>query len=625
MKLAAPLGFLGLLAIIGLILIYILKPKYQDKKVSSTYIWKLSLKYAKRKVPWQWLKNSLLFVIQLLIFVAFAFMLTRPNVVLASTQGEKIVILDVSASMTAELDETGPFERAKKEIASLADATIGNGDKFTVIIAADEASFAVRRTDSAGFVKQKLSETDCTLAEPNIAAAMELAEVVLVENPYAELHLYTDHDYEDSGRVTVHNMSKNEWNVAIVDLTAKRVNGKYVFTAEIASYGKSSEFSVGLNVDGKAQVPKLALCEANGTVSVVWDNLNVTAYEKAKITLQGVADTFLYDNEFQLFNSNTERFQVQLVSDDPGFLMRSLLAVGTCDLTIVNENTPAQTSGFDLYVYDGYLPDEKPTDGTVWLVNPPFDNVETSGALLNDWGLSFKARHAGGEFKLSSSGVSSETYNTIMRSVFLSNVLVTEYSEIDSYDGYESIMLCNGNPILLTKNDDGLKTVVLGFDIHKSDLPINPYFPILVKNICSYALTPTVAGTVYTVGDTVRINAKADTVSMTLKAVYVDGSEEEKQISASSVDFDAIAPGAYTVTQVLGNGRIVTNNFYVRISKGESAFGQAETTLKNPVVFTDGVENINSKKDTKEIFIYLAAAMLVIVCIEWGLQYREQF
>ncbi|MCH5156516.1 MAG: VWA domain-containing protein [Clostridiales bacterium] len=623
MKLAAPLGFLGLLSIIGLILIYILKPKYQDKKVSSTYIWKLSLKYAKRKVPWQWLKSSLLFIIQLFIFVAFAFMLTRPNVVLASTHGEKIIVLDASASMTAETSETSPFERSKKEIASLADATIGSGNKFTVIIAADEASFAVRRTDSAGFVRQKLSEVDCTLTEPNITAAMELAEVVLVENPYAEVHLYTDHDYDDSGKVTVHNMSKNEWNVAILDLTAKRVDGKYVFTAEIASYGQSSEFSVGLNVDGKAQVPKLASCSANGTVKVVWDNLNVTGYENAKVSLQGVTDTFSYDNDFQLFNSNTERFQVQLVSDDPGFLLRSLQAVGTCDVIVVNESTPAQTSGFDLYVYDGYLPEDRPTDGTVWLVNPPFDEVEYSGALLKDWGLSFNSRRVG-KFNLSSSGGTSETYKTIMRSVSLSNVLVTEFSEIETFDGYETIMLCDGNPILLAKNDDGLKTVVLGFDIHKSDIAINPYFPILVKNICTYALTPTVAGTIYTAGDTVRINARANAVSMTVKAVYANGTEEEKQISAYSIDLESLAPGSYTVTQVLSSGRIVTNNFFVRISQGESAFGRTEAILKNPVVFTDGVENTDSK-DTKEIYIYLAAAMLVIVCIEWGLQYREQF
>ena len=39
-----PLGFLGLIGLIALILIYIIKPNYQQKLISTTYIWKLSLK-----------------------------------------------------------------------------------------------------------------------------------------------------------------------------------------------------------------------------------------------------------------------------------------------------------------------------------------------------------------------------------------------------------------------------------------------------------------------------------------------------------------------------------------------------------------------------------------------------
>lgn len=633
MKLALPLGLLGLLAIIGLILIYILKPKYQDKKVSSTYIWKLSLKYAKRKVPWQWLKNSLLFIVQLLIFTAFAFMLARPYIVLASTQGEKIVILDASASMAATTGSTTRFDRAKSEITSLADATIDNGNKFTVIIAGNEATFAVRRTDNTSFVRQKLTEADCTLAEPNIDGAMELAEQVLEENPSAEVHIYTDHDYKDSGRVTVHNLSKNEWNVAILDLSVKRVDGKYAFTANIASYGKEAEFSIGLAIDGKNQVPKFATCEANGTVSVVWDKLNVTSYANAKVSLQGVADTFVYDNEYQIFNTNAERFQVQLVSDDPGFLRRSLSAVGTCDVVVVDKSDDSgednefkvteQTSGFDLYVYDGYLPEVKPTDGAVWLINSPFDDASKI-VLQRDWGLFFSGKNKG-EYNLSWSGVASDTYNTIARSVSLSGIRVTEYSQVANFDeGYETIMLCDDNPILLTKNDDGLKTVVLGFDIHVSTFPINPYFALLVRNICNYTLTPTVEGTLYTVGDTVKINSKVNAASVTLKATYLDGSESDNQI-VGSADFEPLAPGVYTVTQVLRSGRIVTDTFYVRVAANESTFDKTEATLKNPVAFTDGSEITISDKDTKEIFIYLAAAMLVIVCIEWGLQYREQF
>ena len=44
-----PLGFLGLIGLLILLLIYILKPNYQNKFISSTFVWKLSLKYKKKR------------------------------------------------------------------------------------------------------------------------------------------------------------------------------------------------------------------------------------------------------------------------------------------------------------------------------------------------------------------------------------------------------------------------------------------------------------------------------------------------------------------------------------------------------------------------------------------------
>ena len=66
-ELLMPLGLLGLLGIAVLIIIYILKPNYQQKIVSSTYVWKLSLKYRKRRIPIQRFRNILTFICQMLI------------------------------------------------------------------------------------------------------------------------------------------------------------------------------------------------------------------------------------------------------------------------------------------------------------------------------------------------------------------------------------------------------------------------------------------------------------------------------------------------------------------------------------------------------------------------------
>ena len=48
MSLLTPIGLLGFIGLVILFIIYIIKPNYQNKIISSTYVWTLSLKYRKK-------------------------------------------------------------------------------------------------------------------------------------------------------------------------------------------------------------------------------------------------------------------------------------------------------------------------------------------------------------------------------------------------------------------------------------------------------------------------------------------------------------------------------------------------------------------------------------------------
>ena len=74
-----PLGLLGLLGIPIIILIYLLKSKYVSKPVSSTFIWKRSLRYVKRKIPLNFIM-SLILILQILTVIAATFAITRPTI-----------------------------------------------------------------------------------------------------------------------------------------------------------------------------------------------------------------------------------------------------------------------------------------------------------------------------------------------------------------------------------------------------------------------------------------------------------------------------------------------------------------------------------------------------------------
>ncbi len=613
MKLAVPLGLLGLIAIAVLILIYIFKPKYQDKKFSSTYIWKLSLKYAKRKVPLQWLQSSLLLIVQILILALIALAMATPTVELDTKTGEKIIVLDASASMTVSTGGTSRFDRAKDRIIKAVDETTEE-HKISIILADDDAKFLIRRSDSASYAKQKLFEAECTLEQPDIAAAMKLAEGVLAENPAAEVVFYTDTDYGDSGKVKVVNVSSGEWNAAVLDFSAKRDKGRYVFTAKVASYGRAADIPVGLTVDGKELLPKLASCDADGVSEVVWDSLDVGAYDSAEVHLTA-DDGSAYDNDFYIYSPTAELFKVQLMSDNGGFLYSALRATEKCRIVQPNDTTPAETSGFDLYIYDGYSPDVMPTDGAVWIINPKNDLPASCGLTVG--------RKNSGDYTLAAAS-GSQTAKGILQSLRPSGIKVTEYTTITGYEGYESVMTINGDPALLVRNDNGLKTVVLAFDLHYADFPILADFPLLIDNLTKYSMSNTVDKTLYTAGDTVVLNAKADTRLMTVNAKYGDGSADEKSYIEYPVEIEAEKPGVYSVMQTTASGRTIESAFFVRIAEDESA-DKVQATLVNPVTPYGTGTDTTVKNNTENITFYFIIAILVLLVVEWGLQYREQY
>jgi len=104
MKLLTPLGLLGLISLLILLIIYIIKPNYQQKRISSTFIWKLSLRYRKKKIPISKLRNILIIICQILILTSCAFILAQPNKVLEMPEktDELIIVLDASAVSVEE-------------------------------------------------------------------------------------------------------------------------------------------------------------------------------------------------------------------------------------------------------------------------------------------------------------------------------------------------------------------------------------------------------------------------------------------------------------------------------------------------------------------------------------------
>lgn len=625
-----PLGFISLIAFFFLFLIYILKPKYEERKISSTFVWKLSLEYQKQKVPFQWLKSSLVLILQILTLIIAVLLLTKPMLLLSNDEGDRIIILESSASMMTQTNGVSRFEKAVDEISNIA-STASNSKKITIILAGNEATYVVRREVLPEIVEQSLSNSNCELGEANIDDALSLAGSVKDENADASIILYGSKDYEDSGIVTVRNMSNNEWNAAILHFESYLENGFYQFETEIASFNKDTNLLVSFLVDGQTISSKIYEFKNNEILELnLSQNLEISSYDFAEVKIEAT-DALTYDNNFYLFGGNENKFEVQIVSDSSRFIKTALNIVGDCNFTDVRA-TPlegelpedyipveVQYEDFDLYIFDGYEPTKLPKDGAVWILNPlegfNLKGLSTGNLIYGD------VVNLNSNVFLSTSEKTdlSLTGQQIANYIDSSKISISKYTKLNSYDGFESILNYSNNPVLLTKNDNGVKLSVFSFDLAYSNLPMTIYMPMLIQNLYNYSLEHTVDQYLYNVGGMIELNNKPSVTQMTITI-----NEDVKNYTSFPVLVNIDKPGVYNVSQELASGTIKEDSFFVRIPRNESDFDYVGSELTVPLLNPNQEEG-SSEKQTYDLVFILAGLMLILVVVEWRVQYREQY
>ncbi|MBR4895388.1 MAG: BatA domain-containing protein, partial [Clostridia bacterium] len=127
-----PAGLWLLLGIPVLVLFWLIRPKHENRRVSSSYIWRLSDRFMKSRMPFTLIERWLVFALQLLFVAGGAFLTARP-VFAQEARADYFVILDASASMHT-LTESGltRYDAALNMILDLAKET-DRGHTVTVV------------------------------------------------------------------------------------------------------------------------------------------------------------------------------------------------------------------------------------------------------------------------------------------------------------------------------------------------------------------------------------------------------------------------------------------------------------------------------------------------------------
>ena len=133
MSFLSPLAFAILGVAAPLVLLYFLKVRRRERRVSSLMLWGAELRDREASAFFQRLQRDPLLILQILALIALAVALARPVVTVSGEGARKVVVvLDTSASMKARDVSPSRFEAARAEAASFV-RRLGEGAEIMVI------------------------------------------------------------------------------------------------------------------------------------------------------------------------------------------------------------------------------------------------------------------------------------------------------------------------------------------------------------------------------------------------------------------------------------------------------------------------------------------------------------
>ena len=682
MSLLIPLGLLGLLGIVALIIIYIIKPNYQQKYITSTYVWQLAKKYRKKKIPLNRLRDILLIVCQILIVTACALILAKPALItgVKSEKPEIVAVIDSSASMLTK-DESGKtrFERAVSETRKLVSDTLKADGTVTVVLANEKPYYLLQGVASDGLIDADetlgaLTIEDCSYGVSDINGAMKMCEDVITVNPETQVYLYTDNDYYNIPEGVVLKKSevlgKDEWNAAILNAYVEKIDNYYNLTVEIASYSeKPRTLSVkavitGANVVLKSDVPReITLtdevpCKDSAKYKISWqsvvteDNRNdiggdhLRAYnlydevlnvddrffnfDKITITVNaGSQDGLSVDDSFEIYGGKKHEIKIQYYSkldNQPGqnpFVRATLFALQSryADDWLISIDEVPEGGTPAVKGYDYYVFEHVMPDAMPedGFVFLIHPDKSPTGSGLNIAGEVSIPDKNGKDGGELALGMDGDG-SALLKNVEPTNIYVKRYTRITKYDdSYKCIMTTNdGYPALLFKDDPAFKVAVLTFSLHFSNLPLRSEFPLLMDNVFNYVFKPATDKYSYEVNEKVRLDCTGDSLTVT-------GANVEVKYSTFPNEYKVTMIGAYTITQpvsFLGNdedGKVKTFVDTIFVHVNEGE-------LNIFAVYDDLFDPFGSRVPIdyhKDLLLYLAIALVAILFIEWILKITD--
>ena len=609
MKFLYPLGLLGLLCIPVLILIYILKNKYVEKIVSSTYIWNLSEKFLKKKKPLKKITDLISLILQVITVLVLSISIAHPVFTIPNSAENVCFVLDISGSMNINNGSITRFEKGKQKIVELVNSS-SNGSTFTLITASKETKVILEKEENKEKVLNKLNEISLDYSSSSLVDALTTIQNYYNEKKIGHTYLITDKTYSSVSNIDLINVSSQEENYALYDSKYQIRKGKINISGNLISYESDSVLNINLYLDDKFIVSQEV--NVNKMVEKQYSfSIDEQEFSSMKVEITN-SDALSLDNSNILYSVGSKNVcSTLIVTGNSTFYVSAILkAIGNVKIEEISPSSYHNQQGYDLYIFDSYSPNVLPNDGTIWLINTS-KNIASSGFVVQN---SVSLKDGG---KTIYEQEKSSLYNELTKDTKNNSVSINQYMKYGLYREFTTILSINKIPLIFAGNNDyGNREVVFSFDFQNTDFPLLYDYIVLMRNFLNYSNPSPLENLFYKVGEDINVNIVNDCSSVKVTSPSNNISYLETNFSQTSFSLDEV--GTYQFDFLINN-EIKTYKIYVEFDSEEGKIFDNQTSI-------DLINNSNNLKfdgilDNLFIVILLAA---ILFSIDWMWYSYEQ-
>ena len=584
-----PVGAWAFLGVVPVIALYLLKTKAKRVPVPSLLLWRKTQERTRQSRPFEKLQNQLLLWLQLCMVALIALALMRP-VTLGGSRAEAVLIFDLSASMqTVNEQGVSRLEEAKRQALELLDG-MHEQDAVSVFAAGSALQQRVTRSADHALVRQAVEALEAENGGAGLSGAIALASAMQRDLPELQIYVYTDDASVRAENVNVMGVGQPMPNRSVLDMSIQPESGTAF--ARVAAWGMDGEAELECLADGVLCDVRTVYLTGGESQGVRFAIPNGAQRVEARFS---AGDALAVDDARYAVSQTQQEKTALLITEGNVFLERALALGQGLKVVKASPADALAANGYDLYIYDGALPETLPETGAVLAVNPSSAVLDIQPGEEKSAGVSLRAG-------------TGDQAAALCQILLLSDMAVKSYRPLA---GGTPVLLNGGDALLSISNKAGRRAAALAFDLHESNLPLQADFPVLIQNLLAYLLPDTAAAVENAgCGESVAFALDARCVS----AFVQTPSGKQAALEGSALE-DTGEIGVYMLVETLEDG-----------GRRETAFALHAPAAEYDTRQAAPPESDGQKRDAaggwREWTVWLLTALFAVMLLEWGVSRR---